>query len=417
MVFSRIVNIGKIVSVFFVLQLCIQLLDAVSGVLIVRSLSKSDYAYFGIISSLSVSVLNVIISGLLSYFVSEGVALKNDRPAFSKLFSELSIFLYKKLVPYFLLALPFLFFILLKNNFSVYKICCLVPFVFVELILRIRLQQFQSILSIYKKFNELQIVSVLASALRVVLILFSFSFLKAEFAYLSMVFSYLVQYLFIKKLATRFLIKTDVDHSRNSEFKKLHNSQFPLTLYAGLDAQIAIILMSFLGGTQLLGDFNAAGKLGVFFIAISAFVNNVLIAKFADIKGRKEFIKLEIGVIGILLMVYSISVTVAWLKPEIVIMIIGEKYSNLSPLLYLSVLGLCVGNLASTIYSINYSRVWIKSNWITIPLTIMAQIVGLIFTPPNSFFNVGIYIILCAIPSLLTFLYFNLKGVYEIADN
>jgi hypothetical protein len=413
---KRFFEVSKLVSFFFSLQILIQGVDAVSGLIIVRNLSKVEYAYFGIITTLSVSVLNIIISGLLSFFISNGVKLKENKFEFSKLFNELKRFLNKKLRPFFLLSIPLLLFMLYKNGITEWRILIIIPLILLELIFRIKLQLQQSVLNIYNQYNKLQLTSIISSIIRFFLIIASFNFLSVEIAYLTLVVTYAIQFYILKQTTKAYLIETAIDNNRKQEFESLHRSQLPLTLYGAFDAQLVILLLTFLGGTELLGDVNAAGKLSLIVVAVNAFVNNVLISKFANIHTRGRFIKFEFSILLLFLIFYTIGILISVIWPSIFIFLIGEKYTNISSNLYLMVIGICIVNLSSIIYSINFSKVWIKKNWIIIPFTILMQFFGILTTPPNSFRNVSIYIILCALPSLFVNIYFNIKGVKNLAE-
>ncbi len=413
---NRFFEIGKLVSVFFSFQILIQGVDAVSGLIILRNLSKVEYAYFGIITTLSVSVLNIITSGLLSFFISNGVKLKENKFEFSKLFNELKRFLNKKLLPFFLLSIPLLLFMLYKNGITEWRILIIIPLILLELIFRIKLQLQHSVLNVYNQFNKLQLITIISSIIRFFLIIASFNFLSAEIAYLTLVVTYAVQFYILKQTTKAYLIETAIDNNRKQEFESLHRSQLPLTLYGAFDAQLVILLLTFLGSTELLGDVNAAGKLSLITVAINAFVNNVLISKFAKIQTRSRFIKFEFIILLLFMIFYTIGILISVIWPSIFIFLIGEKYSNISSNLYLMVIGTCIVNLSSIIYSINFSKVWIKNNWIIIPFTILMQIFGIFTTPPNSFRNVSIYIILCALPTLFVNIYFNIKGVKNLGE-
>ncbi|MBW4890080.1 hypothetical protein KXQ82_10150 [Mucilaginibacter sp. HMF5004] len=405
----------KLVAHFFSFQILIQATDAFSGVLIVRHLSKPEYAYFGIASTLGVSILNIAIGGLGSYLIAEGIQLKEKLPIFSKLYAEIYAFINKKKWIVIGLSIPLIVFMFYRNDLSNYRIAGFLVIITIDIIIRVRMQLYQSVFNIWERYNTLQTFNLAGSVVRLLLVLTLGQFFTAETAYISIVISYAVQLGVLLHYGKQFVIPVAaIDKDRYPDFQKLYVSQLPGNLYTYFDAQLGVFIVTFFGNISLLADLNAASKLSLIVVAVNAFINNFMIVQFAKISTRGKFIKFLMVTCGFFILIYCIAIFLIARFPMLFIFLIGEKYVNIAPLLYLVVINICLGNFSGLIYSINYSKIWIKKVWISIPMTILLQIIMMKYMPPSDFSHVWYYAMVTAVPTLFVNIYFCIKGIKQL---
>jgi hypothetical protein len=407
-----------IIAYFFSFQILIQGVDAICGVLIVRNLCKVDYAYFGMASTMAISIINVSIGGVGSYLVLEGVKLKHKYTKFSSLFLEVERFAANKIWIVIVFSLPIIFWLFLRNNLPTLRFLFFLPLIFIDVFLRVKMQLYQVTLNIMEKYNTIQLITLGGSMSRLFLILLFYIYPNGEIAYLGLVFSYIFQYYILTKEIRKYINLTEtITNEHVPSLSKLYKSQLPLTIYNYVDAQLGIFILTFFGTTILLADVNAAGRLNVILVSVNAFINNFVIVQFSKINNMVKFAKLLLftSVFFIVLYGFGIMVIIAW--PEWFIWIIGKQYSNLTPYLHLTVISICIVNFSGLINAVNYSKMWITKNWIAIPFTVLLQIFLLKYYPPLNFEQVMYYAIMTALPTFLLNIFFCIKGVRNLQDS
>jgi hypothetical protein len=385
-----------------------------TGILIVRQLTKIDYAYFGIASTIASVIISTSIGGLGSYLISEGVKIRENVKELSLMFSELRLFISKKERVIIVISIPIICFLLLRNNIGITQLIVFLIIVIIDTTIRVRTQLIQSIFNLSEKFTLLQSINLVASTSRLLAVGASFFFLSSEIAYGCTVLSYLVQYFLLKKKVKSYVIEIhSSSRERFSFFQKLYLSQLPVNLYTYLDSQIGIFIVTFFGNTILLADINAAGKLSLIVVAVNAFVNNFMIVKFSKIQEWRKFVRRLILTVLVFFGFYLIALLISLLFPQLFIFVIGDKYQNISSSIYLTVIAICLSNFSGLIYSFNYSKMWIQKSWIAIPITIGLQILMLIFYSPSNFERVWHYAIISIMPNLFVNLFQCIKGIKE----
>jgi hypothetical protein len=413
----RLNKLIKLVAHFFSFQILIQATDAFSGLIIVRHLSKPEYAYFGIASTLAVSILNIAIGGLGSYLIAEGVSIKEQLPLFSKMYLEINGFINRKKWIILGISIPVIVFMYYRNNLNNFRITGFIVIIAIDVVIRVRMQLYQSVFNIWERFNVMQAINLVGSASRLLLVVVFSGFFTAEMAYFSVVLSYGIQLCALLYYGKGFFVPvSNIDRGRYPEFQKLYLSQLPSNLYVYIDAQLGVFIVTFFGNISLLADLNAASKLSLIVVAVNAFINNFMIVQFAKLKTKLKFIKFLLVTCSFFVMIYLVATILIYKFPMLFIFLIGEKYKNIAPLLYLVVLNICIANFSGLIGSINYSKMWIKKNWVAIPFTILLQITMLKYLPPKDFSHVWYYAMISAIPTLFVNSFFCVRGIRKMAN-
>ncbi|MBS1563495.1 MAG: hypothetical protein JST39_03865 [Bacteroidetes bacterium] len=411
-------QIKKLLSViipFFSFQVLIQFIDALSGIILVRNLVKSDYAFLGIAGIVVSSVLNIAISGLSSYLISSGVQVRDDKTAISRLLITIQRFVNPFKYAFIACSIPILFFLLYRNGMGASRIAIIIVFVCTDIFFRVEGQLYQCVLNIYGKFNYLQTINLCGTICRFLLVIGCYYFLNAEIAVAGMLLSYFVQYILAKNKSKVYIlpgVSPDFDHFK--PIRSLYISQLPITIYNAFDSQIGVFLLSVFGTTELIADINAAARLSLIIVAINAFINNYVLVKLSAINDYKLFRKRVFFMLRFFTVTYFVCVTLMYFFPGWFIWLIGEKYSNIEPFLYLTVINLCINHVSGVIYAVNFSKMWIKKNWIIIPVTLVVQVIGIYFIGLSSFQKVTYYTFFCMLPNLVINAWFCYKGMKQM---
>lgn len=414
---AKLKKLISIVAYFFSFQILIQCIDAISGILIIRQLSKADYAYFGIASTVAISIINISIGGIGSYLISEGIKLKNQLAGLSKLFAEVEQFIAKKKWIVIAVSLPVIIWLYLKNDLLSYRLLFFLLLIVTDVLLRVKIQLYQSVFNIWEKYNTIQLITLGGSISRIMVVVAFSWYFTTEIAYLGLVFSYAFQlYLLIRQSKKYINVSASDTKEHVPVLQKLYISQLPVNLYSYLDSQLVIFILTFFGNTLLLADVNAAGRLSLIVVAVNAFINNFIVVQFAKLHNRLKFIKLLVFTCVFFMVLYAISILAILTWPQAFIWVIGNQYSNVSQFLYLTVISICIANFSGLIYGVNYSKMWITKNWVVIPFNIILQVLLLKFMPPNNFEQVWYYAMMCAMPTLILNIFFCINGIRKMQN-
>lgn len=145
------------------------------------------------------------------------------------------------------------------------------------------------------------------------------------------------------------------------QFKEMINylkPLFPSLVFNALNGQLQIFLISFFGKTNNIAEVAALGKLSQMFIFLGSINNMIvspLIARATKENFLKKYILVLIGSFGIACLIYFVSLLI----PNVLLFLLGPKYSNLKEALGFIVLTACVSYFAGTIWTMSSARKWL----------------------------------------------------------
>ena len=80
---------------------------------------------------------------------------------------------------------------------------------------------------------------------------------------------------------------------------------------------------------------------------------------------------------------------------------------------------LAAGGLTSLVWIIVSSRQWIADNWVSIPLTVVAQVAMAFYLPLGTVSGILIFSALSAVPPLCWYLFLGMRGyrAFRLAES
>ena len=151
----------KLLSKFVSAQLIVQALGLASGVLIIRTLSKEDYAYLTIANSMQAMMNGLADSGVSIGLSQIGGKVWNDQYRFGQLInSALELRKWLALISIILIT-PIMIWILLKNHMSINSAVLITIAVLIELYFYLEASVLQTIPQFHSKITTIQNLDVL----------------------------------------------------------------------------------------------------------------------------------------------------------------------------------------------------------------------------------------------------------------
>lgn len=189
----------------------------------------------------------------------------------------------------------------------------------------------------------------------------------------------------------RFLARPWIDvphkaskvHSR--EMVRLLLPLLPGTVYQALQGQISLFLIAVFGHVVQIAEVAAAGRIGQLFLLLNS-SNGILVTPFFAKTPRNLFSRRYLYALCAFGAVALLVAASAMVCPGAYLLLLGAKYSNLTPQVRLVVYASAIGYFAGAMWSVAVGRKWIFwwSGSMQMILLTLIQLVCVMFLPLNS---------------------------------
>lgn len=360
------------------LQILVQGVNAITGIVLVRYMPKDDYAWFTIASSL-LATLNLLADGGVSTGLTAiGGGIYEQSGRFARLLHDGLRISFRLSVIGCVLATP-LFYVL-------YDRIAAPPWLAVSALLLAALAVWPSVSTVlinvanqlHTRVGVIQVGNIIGAVTRLLLtgVLFVCGWLVTLPAMGAAVVSSWVTVLFIRKRAKEFLREPAVEVSYAPELRGFVRSLYANYIFFCLQAQVSTWIIGWLAGSSEVADLGALGRLGVLFVAMTSPINFLALPAIARIREPRllrQRIALALG--GATLLATAV-VVVACLFPTPFLWILGGNYGHLTSELPLALTAQGVNMIAALAWSLLLSRGWVRHAWATILSTLIGFAVG-----------------------------------------
>lgn len=371
----------KLVGKFASIQLIVQVLGAVSGFILIRTLSKQDYAYFTIANSMQ-SVMNVLAdSGVGIGLSATGGKVWQDRYRFGQLINTAM-----QLRRWFALAAtiivtPIMVWMLISNQASITYAVLIAIAVLIELHFYLEIAVLGTIPRLHSQIALIQNLDLITVISRLTLLATGYLFYlnAAVAAFASTVASGLNSFLLKRSISARVDTKAEVSHEDREYILGLAKNLFPSAIFFSIQGQLSVVLISFFGNTQQIAEVGALGRLAILFSVINSVMSAIVLPSFARCQSvtllRKRYLQIVMSFVGAGIILLALTIVF----PQQLLWILGSKYSNLEKELIWMMSGSIVASISGIMWSLCAAKGWVEKVWVEIPTRILLQIVSLIF--------------------------------------
>ncbi len=409
----RTLQRARIVGNFAVLQIGVQLIGFVSGILLVRRLDQREYAYFTIANTMQGTINLLADVGISIGLVSIGGRVWQDASRFGQLINT-ALGLRRKLSVVAIAAVaPILFFMLVRNGASLLYTSILVVIILAGLIVQLAVGVFGVVPRLRADIGTIQVIDLTGALVRLAAIVsLMFVFLTAGVAVAIGAATILLQYWILRRYVARVidLNAPESGEDRVAMIGFIKNQAANAVFYC-LQGQITVFLISiFAHRASSVAEVGALGRLAMIFAVISNLLTNIFVPAFARSQNLKKLRWQYFGIVGGVGL-FCLAVTLgAAVFPAQFLFVLGNKYSHLQRELLLMVGGAIMAALTGTFWSLNAAKAWIAGAWLYIPLTLATQ-AGLVpFTDFSSVRGVLTFNLISAVPNLLLNLAMSYRG-------
>jgi len=390
MTFSAVSRIGKRLSTFVGGQSAVQLLNAATGLLLLRLMPKPEFAIYaialgiqGMIGILTDLGFGGAITGLVGTRYRDKAILGSYIRTASHLRQALLLIIASAAL---LLAVIF-------RNVEIEahgrkELLLLV----LAVLLTVQFQAWASYYEIPLLLNGKLVAyyspQIAAAALRIVssVALYYVHWISSTTVILANTLSIVVM-----GVSYRFLARPWIDVPRR--VSKVHGREMvrfllpllPGTVYQALQGQISLFLITIFGHVGQIAEVAAAGRIGQLFLLLNS-SNNVLVTPFfaktprALFRRRYGYAMCAVGAVALLV------AASAKFCPGAYLLLLGANYSNLTSQIRLVVYASAIGYFAGAMWSVAVARKWIFwwSGSMQMVLLTVVQLVCVMLLPLNT---------------------------------
>ncbi|MGC2161913.1 MAG: hypothetical protein WA634_08400 [Silvibacterium sp.] len=374
----RLVRLSKVLLRFTSVQIVIQLLTMVVSLLLVRSMPKSQYAYYTIAMALLSTVLQLSDSGMTAGLQAVGGPDHADDYRMGQLVRT-GIGLRRTM--YYLAAaivLPILPYMLWKAGAGVSIVLEALVLVVVATQLQLMVGIYGAVPRLRGDVGVLQWMGFAGAALRLLLILPAyFLYMSLGVALVAQVLGGIGQVWILSQWSKKHLNMTAVpDTAIRASVWKIVRAQIPYEIYGVFQGQISVWLITLFGSTGQIADLGALTRLGVVFVIIPRVIDTVLTPRLSRCVHleRLRSIYWQIFLAYILFTGACLAAVLA--RPDLVLRLLGRQYANLHSELVLAMILAATWVLQGGAMAMNMSRGWVVPAYYGITLTILTQVVA-----------------------------------------
>lgn len=365
-------------------QIILQGLGFLISILLVRFLTKENYALYTIYISIQGILLLMSDSGLTIGFKAIGGKVWNDDLRMGSLIKTASSLRWKVILLALVVCIIYSSFILTRQGFSPIQIIIFALVMVGIIIPEVQISFLSNALLLKKDVASVQIANILSQSIRLILIaILIFIFkdsLGVMLVLLAAVISVWISYVYLLKKSINFRSsKTKISNSYKKILVKYLKLNYHTTAYYAFQGQISIFLIGVFGSTSNLANLGALTRFGMLFIVLNALVSNVLGPVFSRANKKRTINMIFFNTMLALIFLSVFILIIVYFFTETFLWILGPQYNNLGFELLLVFVSSLLSFIAGTIFTLNSSKGWIKHTplW-EIPASILSFIIGLI---------------------------------------
>ena len=367
----------RLLAGFTSAQLVIQLLGFLSGILIVRYLSKPDYAWFTIANTLVATMGMLADSGISGALSAVGGTVWQDDARFGSLIRTALTLRRRLAFVAVLVVTPVFVWMLVKNHAPAATIAVVVPAALLALTLQLTAGVLGVVISLRQEIRRMQFMGLAAALLRLSLLAPAcLIFLDVRVAVIIGTVGMALQVWLLR----RWVSKSVAWHAPESadyraQILTIVKKQAPLTIFYCLQSQIIIWLISIFGNAQRVAEIGALGRFAMIFTLVSSVMNGIVVPRFARCHDRRVLKQRYWQVAAGFTLLAASLVALSAAFPRPLLWVIGSQYANLENEVWLMMLSAASSGLFVALFSLTYSKGWIVPAAISIPLEIVTQLI------------------------------------------
>jgi O-antigen/teichoic acid export membrane protein len=351
------------------------LVNAFSGFLLVRGMSKEQYAWFTIANSLQATISVMSDSGLGSAMMAVGGRVSHDESQFVRVMKIAQQMRLEFMTVASVVVLPVGCWLLVKNDASIFVACTVSVLVTLtglaagEGAVLVTMNKMRRNIPLLVK-ADVSLGFMRLAAISAGLLVG----LNAVLAAAATTLSQWVQVMVLRRDASlgRESVETGANDYRR-QLRVVVRSLFPLSLFACVQGHLTTWILSFFAGASEVADLGALSRLGIIFSFAALPVTQLIVPAISNEQNPSKVKRLTaVALIAVVVPAALLCVGCVWFSDQ-VLWILGTQYAGLKLELAWFLVAQVIASVATAIWSLAYARGWVRLAWMQIPLTLVTQ--------------------------------------------
>jgi len=407
----------KLISITGIAQVIVQSVGFICGILVIRLLPPQEYALY-ILAYTMLGTINLLSDGGISTgIMSQGGKVWQDKEKLGVVLATGLDLRRKFAVGSLMVTTPLLIYLLLHHGASwltsILTVASLIPAFYAALsdsLLEIPPKLHQAILPLQKNEVSVGLGRLLLSGLT--LFVFPYTFVAIIASGIPRIYGNYK----LRKISAEFVSKKQLpDPEVRSEVLNVVKRILPGTIYYCFSGQIAIWLISIFGNTNAVAQLGALGRIVFVISVLNSIIVVLIIPRFARLKDNKHNIQSFFWKVHWALWILSCIITfLVYFFSKEILWLLGDNYSNLTNEITLSMAGGCISLIAGISLSLYTSRGWVINPMISISLSILALVLGVLVFDIHNLMGVVKLNILVAINQYFVHTIYCIVKIYKL---
>ncbi len=402
----------KTLSKFISVQLAVQALGIASGILLVRTLSKEEYAYFTIASSMQGTMNLLADSGIGTGLTAIGGKVWQDSYRFGQLINTaMQLRRYLALITIAVVT-PILFWILLSNGTSFIYTILIVGTTLVGLNFQLTVGVLDVVPRLCSQINRVQNITLYFTVSRLVFLgIFYLTLWNALGTMVATSLALGVQSVILGSWARDSIdTRAPIHNEDRLEIIRIIKGLLPSTIYYCVQGQLTVWLISIFGNTQKIAEIGALGRLGIFFSVVGSLMHGIILPSFSRCQSFSLLYRRYWQILSSFILMGLLLVALAALFPSQLIWILGKQYAHLQSEVLILAISSSFSSIVGMMWSLNASRSWVQNSWLYVPGTIAMQIVLLFILDVSTIRGIIFFGMLSNFPFFLVNIWLSNRG-------
>ena len=402
----------RMISNFLTIELGVQALGLISGLLLIRILDKSEYAYFTIANSMQATMNLLADMGIGISLSALGGKVWQDKNRFGQLISTALRLRYYLAAISVTIVSPVLLILLVRAGASISYGILITVFILVGLNFQLTSGVLEVVPRLHSQIKRIQNLKLFSNAARLILLGVSYLyFLNAAVAVAVMSFVLGFQRFIWGKWASENIDKNVLPNREDQKFiLNMTKNVAPNTIFFCFQGQVNILLISIFGSTQSIAEVGALGRLSVIFLIINSLMTTVILPGFARCQDVPTLLRRYFQILALFLVLGISLVLITVCFPDIVLSLLGKKYNHLGDSLVLMVISTVTTSTIGVMSMMNQTKAWVEYIWVEIPIRLLLQVILLLTLDLSTVNGVLTFSLLSNLSPLMINVFLSLQG-------
>jgi O-antigen/teichoic acid export membrane protein len=378
---AKLFEFAKLVSIVGSTQTILQVINIITGILIIRMLPTEEYAFYTIANTLLGTMVLLSDSGIGIGVMSEGGKVWQDQQKLGQVLNT-GLQLRKTFgIVSLCIVIPILVYLLIHNKAGYFQtiiiIIALIPAFIASLsdsILEIVPRLHQDLKALQKNQVEVGIVRLLLSVISLFLFPLTIAALVAN------ALPRILGNIKLRKIANKFVkIESETSNDIRNNMLKIVKRALPSGIYYCFIGQISVWVISIFGKTSSIAAIGALGRIAFVTNVLASVFSMIIIPRFARMPAEKGLLlRRYLFTLGILAVALFSIIFLTWAFSTRILMILGANYHSLDFELVLAVTSSSLGVLTGASINLITSRGWLLNPVFSILINMTALITGVL---------------------------------------